>query len=367
MIMANRIFKLLLVVFVLSAATLFPAPASLAAYGLTLTVIAAPTNVEINDDVRFTIRMGDASATDLCAFGFKIVLPDGLRYKPGTGAIAAGFQSATGMAMSVFDEEPYLMASGFGDTPYNGGSIDVAVFTCTAVSGGQMSIALSDVEFLNSSVKTIPSSAIPATVTVNASSHDGNQGREDKDPGKEGAEKPTEPSDGAGNVQPDQNLDWVNPFMDVSASDWFYGYVARVHSLGLMSGTSQSEFSPNAPMTRSMLVTALHRLAGKPESSSTIMFKDVPAVTWYTAAVSWAAENGVVNGVSATSFAPNNDITREQIVTMLFRFAKYAGMDVSNRAELDHFVDANGVSDYATDAISWAVASGIITGTEQRS
>ena len=129
-------------------------------------------------------------------------------------------------------------------------------------------------------------------------------------------------------------------------------------------------FSPDDAMTRAMLVTVLWRLEGKPapESLSTA-FVDVPVTTgkslYYAEAVAWAAENGIVNGVDATHFAPDDEVTREQIATILFRYAEKKGVDTTKRAGLASFPDANKVSDYAKEALAWANAEGLVKGSNE--
>ncbi len=161
---------------------------------------------------------------------------------------------------------------------------------------------------------------------------------------------------------PDYVPEWVNPFKDVAENDWFYDGVKFVHQNGLFNGTSADTFSPNAPMTRGMLVTVLWRLDGKTAPAAAASFADVNAKAYYADAVAWAAENGVVKGVDATHFAPENEVTREQIAAILYRYAEKKGVDTTKRADLSTFPDANKVSSYAKDAMAWAVEANLITG-----
>ena len=406
-----------------------------AAGNLTLTVIANKNNISVGDDIDFTISLSDASTTDLSAFAFKITLPDGMVYKPGSGSITQDFRNATGMATMEFDEEPYLMVSGFGANPYNGGAIDIAVFTCVATAAGQMNVTLSEVELLNESVRMIPSAIAPVSVNVSAGNSTGNQsgnkennqignqnngavngqnsnqtasdtstnnnggvpGNPDTSNNTQNAQtggasnnnQQTQPNGSSQNpppappVIPEQEQPsnspanvpqrrqpgdvsgaggWINPFIDVMETDWFYDNVAWVNLNNLMYGTEETLFNPDAPMTRAMLVAVLYRYAGSPAPDGENTFSDVPAGEWYTDAVVWAAQNDIVKGVSATVFSPEDNITREQIATLFFRYAGYTGADVSARGELNRFADASDVADYAADAVAWAVASGIITG-----
>ena len=154
------------------------------------------------------------------------------------------------------------------------------------------------------------------------------------------------------------------PFTDVNETDWFRDAVRYAYENGLMDGVGEGRFAPNNPTTRAQLVTILYRLEGEPDVTGESGFTDVEADTWYTDAVAWAAANGIVNGVSKTKFAPGNNITREQLATILFRYAESKGYDVSARADLSGFPDAGDILPYAQEAVAWAVAEGIIQGFE---
>ena len=157
------------------------------------------------------------------------------------------------------------------------------------------------------------------------------------------------------------------PFPDVTEGDWFYDAVRYAYETGLMDGVEDNLFAPNSETTRAQLVTILYRLAGEPEPGGDSGFSDVAAGTWYTDAVAWAAENGIVNGVSETEFAPGEDITREQLAAILYRYAACQGYDVSQRADLSGFGDASSISGYAQEALSWAHAQGLVLGFEDGS
>ena len=157
------------------------------------------------------------------------------------------------------------------------------------------------------------------------------------------------------------------PFTDVTEGDWFYDAVVYAYENGLMDGVGDNLFAPNSETTRAQLVTILYRLAGEPEPGGDSGFADVAAGTWYTDAVAWAAQNGIVNGVSDTEFAPGDDITREQLAVILYRYAAYQGYDVSQRADLSGFGDASSIRPYAQEALSWAHAQGLVLGFEDGS
>ena len=154
------------------------------------------------------------------------------------------------------------------------------------------------------------------------------------------------------------------PFLDVNEGDWFYDAVAYAYENGLMDGVGGNRFAPNSATTRAQLVTILYRLEGQPAVSGDLPFTDVEAGTWYTNAVVWAAQNGIVNGVGDDTFAPGNDLTREQLVTILYRYAESKGYDVSASADLAGYPDGEEIQAYAREAMAWAVAENIIRGME---
>ena len=154
------------------------------------------------------------------------------------------------------------------------------------------------------------------------------------------------------------------PFHDVTEGDWFYDAVRYAYETGLMDGVGDNLFAPNSQTTRAQLVTILYRLAGEPEPGGDSGFSDVAAGTWYTDAVVWAAENGIVNGTTDATFAPGEDITREQLVTVLYRYAESKGYDVSASADLSGYPDADQIQSYAAESVAWAVAEGLIQGFE---
>lgn len=155
------------------------------------------------------------------------------------------------------------------------------------------------------------------------------------------------------------------PFNDVSVSDWFYDPVAYAYGQGLMTGTSDNTFAPNIAMTRGMIVSVLYRLEGSPTLSDGNLgypYEDVHGDDWYAMPVYWARENGIVSGYSDTQFGPNDPITREQMAAILHNYSAYKGQDVSTRADLSKYSDADQVSSWAETVLSWANAEGLING-----
>ena len=153
------------------------------------------------------------------------------------------------------------------------------------------------------------------------------------------------------------------PFTDVHETDWFYNDVLFVYEEGLFAGTSDTTFSPNTAMTRAMLVTVLYRLEGEPAVSGRSGFSDVTFNSYYEDAVTWAADNGIVNGTSITTFSPNANVTREQMAAILYRYAQYKKYNTAASSSLNGFTDQASVSGYATASLEWAVAEKLVNGS----
>ncbi|MBE7036668.1 MAG: hypothetical protein E7403_05190, partial [Ruminococcaceae bacterium] len=154
-----------------------------------------------------------------------------------------------------------------------------------------------------------------------------------------------------------------NTFSDVRSGTWYYDAVKYVYEKNLLQGTDYG-FEPNATMTRGMLVTVLYRLASPEENHQEGSFADVPSGSWFSDSVSWAASNNLISGVSETEFAPNTAITREQLAVILYRYAAFCGFDVKTVKGSFDFQDAGNISEYAREAMKYAVDTGIINGVE---
>ena len=154
----------------------------------------------------------------------------------------------------------------------------------------------------------------------------------------------------------------ANPFTDVPGDAWYYRYVDSCYMSGYMNGITETEFQPDAKMTRAMLVTVLYRIAGEPSTAGVTPFSDVAADSWFAAPVAWAYENKIVNGTSAVTFSPDANITREDMVTIFHRYAKAQGLDISCSADLTDYTDAARINSWAETAMAWAISKGIIQG-----
>lgn len=153
------------------------------------------------------------------------------------------------------------------------------------------------------------------------------------------------------------------PFTDVTADSWYYDAVSYVVDKKLFQGVSATQFRPQEPMTRGMVTTVLHRLAGEPEVSYEPIFTDVPEDQWYAPGVIWAGQTGVVSGFGNGTFLPNESVARQQFAVILYNYAGGIGCDTSGRSDLEGFADGAGVAAWARDAISWAVSEGLMNGS----
>ena len=156
------------------------------------------------------------------------------------------------------------------------------------------------------------------------------------------------------------------PFTDVLETMWYYDSVYYVYAHGLMNGTAATLFSPGNPTTRGMLVTILYRMEGSPQGAGWGPFTDVTPGAYYAQPIAWAAWNGIVNGITSTTFAPDRNVTREQMAAILYRYTAWKGWDVSQQGNLFQFTDWQKVQTYARTPLAWAVASGLIQGKENQ-
>lgn len=157
------------------------------------------------------------------------------------------------------------------------------------------------------------------------------------------------------------------PFTDVNRTAWYHASVQFVYERKLFQGVSADHFAPNGSVTRGMLATILHRLAGEPAAQGTaIVFSDVTSGTWFEPGVSWSAANGVVNGMGNGTFLPNANVTREQLAVMLHRYAtSYANLENTSSGDLTRFTDRRAVSSWAEEGLTWAVGVGILNGDDR--
>ena len=205
-------------------------------------------------------------------------------------------------------------------------------------------------------------------ITVNAKSSSGSGGGSAKSHDRKDRNKPKkEPKEEPKKEEPKKEVPTPVapvslPLVDVNKTDWFYNAVSYVYTNGLMNGMDETTFAPNDNTTRAMVAQVLYNISGKPETSMNYSMKDVTSSDWYKDSASWAVNNKIAAGVSPDMFGANQPITREQMVTMLYNYAKYEGFDVSAQADLTAYSDSYMVSPYANKAFRWAIASSIISG-----
>ena len=182
-------------------------------------------------------------------------------------------------------------------------------------------------------------------------------------PGGSGTSSKNDEKEDTSDDKQEEVKEWTNNFSDVKESDWFYDTVKYAGKNGIMNGVSETEFAPNQTLTRAMLVTILYRVEGSPRLNSDSKFTDVGPSEWYSAPVIWAAENGIVNGVTETEFAPNQAITREQIAAIMYRYANVKGYDTTQGGmAVREFEDYESISSWAKEAMQWAVNTKLISG-----
>ena len=154
----------------------------------------------------------------------------------------------------------------------------------------------------------------------------------------------------------------VNPFKDVKESDWCYDDIMYVYEQGLMVGTKSDTFSPNLSLTRGMMATIIWRMEGSPAPTAAASFRDVPSGIWCADAIAWTAEHSIFLGYGDHSFKPNEQITRQQLVTILYRYTDYLGKDVTASGDLSGFRDTDQLASWAETPMRWAVGTGLIRG-----
>lgn len=220
------------------------------------------------------------------------------------------------------------------------------------------------VQLLDERLRTLP---VPAAVPVTVFSQEGAAPSQPSQPFQ--PSQPSQPSQPFQPSQPSQEEPRLPdagiplPFADVNERDWFYGAADYVYAGGMMRGLTEDRFAPYDVTDRAMIVTILYRLEESP-AALPAEFTDVGQGQYYAGPVAWASASGVVTGYEDATFRPAAPVTREQLAAILYRYAGYKGLNVSARGDLSQFPDASMVSPYAVDAISWAVASGLINGTD---
>lgn len=229
------------------------------------------------------------------------------------------------------------------------GDGSIGVFTFKVLKSGETGFALKDAVF---------SDANGASISMNVPAADSSQKPSaPAKPDQPKTDDPTEPSN------PGENAGQT--FLDVPKSFWGYESIERAAQLGYVNGVGGGKFEPNRQLTRAEFVTMLHRMAGKPTASTAAAFTDVSQNAWYRDAVNWAAEKGYVNGTGENSFNPDGKITRQEVVTILFRYSgSQSGAETMFTAAYDsQFTDSGAIAPWAKTAMYWAIYNGVVNGT----
>lgn len=153
-------------------------------------------------------------------------------------------------------------------------------------------------------------------------------------------------------------------FVDVPETAWYAEAVEYVCDEGLMVGVSGDRFAPGGDLSRAMLAAVLYRMEESPAVTAGTAFADVPDDTWYTGAIAWGVETEILSGMGDGTFLPNRGVTRQELVSILYRYARYRGMDIDEKQTIGRFSDADRVAPWGYDAVAWAVANGLLCGTE---
>lgn len=229
------------------------------------------------------------------------------------------------------------------------GDGSIGVFTFKVLKSGETGFTLKDAVF---------SDANGASISTNVPAADSSQK-------PSGTEKPEQPKgdEPAAPSNPGENAGQT--FLDVPKSFWGYESIERAAQLGYVNGVGGGKFEPNRQLTRAEFVTMLHRMAGKPTASTAAAFTDVSQNAWYRDAVNWAAEKGYVNGTGANTFSPDGKITRQEVVTILFRYSgSQSGAETMFTATYDsQFTDSGAITPWAKTAMYWAIYNGVVNGT----
>lgn len=229
------------------------------------------------------------------------------------------------------------------------GDGSIGVFTFKVLKSGETGFTLKDAVF---------SDANGASISTNVPAADSSQK-------PSGTEKPEQPKgdEPAAPSNPGENAGQT--FLDVPKFFWGYESIERAAQLGYVNGVGGGKFEPNRQLTRAEFVTMLYRMADKPAASTAAAFTDVPQNAWYRDALNWAAEKGYVNGTGANTFSPDGKITRQEVVTILFRYSgSQSGAETMFTATYDsQFTDSGAIAPWAKTAMYWAIYNGVVNGT----
>ena len=327
------------------------------------TITPSVTKVTLSENqTTFTVDVSLSQKEAFAGAEFGVDLPEGVTVT-GVTFLDEAIQNASKSPQLTKNDRYFF---GFYDTENQfSGSYQVARLTFSYSGSADVSITLGHskiVTILDDASTSGDTSSAPFTIQVTRESSGGSGGGSTGGGGSSGGGS----SSGGGTdiEEPDTPLGDL-PYTDVDPDAWYAEAVAYAVEKGLMTGTSSTTFAPEATLTRAMMAQILYNLEGKPSLDNEVLgypYADVDADAWYADAVYWARKAGLVSGYSEEKFGPNDPITREQLASILCRYAAYKGKDVSAKADLSTFTDASSASTWAVDSLKWAVSEGILSG-----
>ncbi|HIU71566.1 MAG TPA: S-layer homology domain-containing protein, partial [Candidatus Galloscillospira excrementipullorum] len=328
--------------------------------------------------VSFTTDSGEAPAAFYGAAGDTVMLPDDKPTK--TGYNFAGWKNETaGEDAETFKAgAEYLMGetdvtltaqwnrrNSGGGAPSGGGGSAVTEYAVTVSTADNGSVAVSPKNAEKGDTVTVTVTPDEGYVLESLTVTDKDGDKVSTTKGEDGKYTFTMPGSAVTvkAVFAEEGTVSELPFEDVSVDQWFYEAVKYVYDNELMNGVSATEFNPNGLLTRGTIAQVLFNLEGA-DADAAAVFDDVPADAWFADAVNWAAANNIVTGYGDGTFGPDNNITREQMAAILYRYAQFKGYDVSAKGDLTAFTDGDNVSEWATDALAWCVGAKLINGRD---
>ena len=319
---------------------------------LSLPAYAAGTSLKIDAPASlpavggtFTVKVDISGNPGLCAAQYTLAFDKTVVtcVSASVGDVLKGTLSAANPAAA----DGAIVAAAATSPAKGDGSI--GVFTFKVLKSGETGFTLKDAVF---------SDANGASISTNVPAADSSQK-------PSGTEKPEQPKgdEPAAPSNPGENAGQT--FLDVPKSFWGYESIERAAQLGYVNGVGGGKFEPNRQLTRAEFVTMLYRMADKPAANTAAAFTDVPQNAWYRDALNWAAEKGYVNGTGENSFNPDGKITRQEVVTILFRYSgSQSGAETMFTATYDsQFTDSGAIAPWAKTAMYWAIYNGVVNGT----
>lgn len=319
---------------------------------LNLPVLAAGTSLKIDAPASlpavgetFTVKVDISGNPGLCAAQYTLAFDKTVVSceSAAVGDVLKGTLSATNP-----NAADGAIVAAAATSPAKGDGT-VGVFTFKVLKAGNTAFTLKDAVFSDSNGAAITTN-VPSAVAPQKPS---------------GTEKPEQPKGDEPVAPSNPGENAGQTFLDVPKSFWGYESIERAAQLGYVNGVGGGKFEPNRQLTRAEFVTMLHRMAGKPTASTAAAFTDVPQNAWYRDAVNWAAEKGYVNGTGENSFNPDGKITRQEVVTILFRYSgSQSGAETIFTATYDsQFADSGAIAPWAKTAMYWAIYNGVVNGT----